>query len=99
MEAFHDIIRSVNVESCGNELSRNVVSEKEKGMLRLYARPLKIAFPALFSPITEMSASVMGGLESDVVRLYHSHDLCAARELSADHSKLRLRIKAKVRYR
>jgi hypothetical protein len=72
MEAFHDIIRSVNVESCGNELSRNVVSEKEKGMLRLYARPLKIAFPALFSPITEMSASVMGGLEPDVVRLYHS---------------------------
>jgi hypothetical protein len=31
---FHDIIRSVRVESCGNELSRNVISE-EKGMLRL----------------------------------------------------------------
>jgi hypothetical protein len=35
VRAGHDIIRSVKVESCGNELSRNVVSEEEKGMLRL----------------------------------------------------------------
>jgi hypothetical protein len=34
-EALHDIIRSVRVESCENDLSRNVVSEEEKGILRL----------------------------------------------------------------
>jgi hypothetical protein len=35
MDALHDNMRSVRVESCGNELGRNVVSEEEKGILSL----------------------------------------------------------------